>query len=428
MTVREGGATGKVVASKTVKLKAYQRKTVAFRYTPKREGPVRLVAMVDPADKVKERSERNQIQITTMWAGPAKPKVLIVDDDQALAHEQAIAGGLASLGIPYAIASAHPTAKVMKRYAAVIWEAAVDRGEGQLDAKDRAEVTTFLNGGGKLLLTSNRIFDALSANLADGGTFEARYLGARIPEANATYVVSQPNLATVTGSGILGKKKITLTPPATRPFIGVAGLAQAGHNAFGSTVKPYGTATGIAQLDKKTLVGVTPESDPAYAGIAVEGDKAHHGFKTVTLGWNLGDDVNAGRTVRVIQRVMKFFEVKFKRARYSVKTAQPVIFHNAVRDQLSGRSTTISAIVLGGPKSARNGGKTVTLHYRKIGSRTFTSVVMKKSGRNAYSATIPGKVSTPAGIAYYIKAGTSLSPFGPTTAPLYHGIGISLPK
>ena len=71
---------------------------------------------------------------------------------------------------------------------------------------------------------------------------------------------------------MLGKKKIALTPPATRPFIGVAGLAQAGRNAFGTTVAPFGKATGIAQLDTKTVVGVVPESDPAYAGIAVEGD------------------------------------------------------------------------------------------------------------------------------------------------------------
>ena len=89
-----------------------------------------------------------------------------------------------------------------------------------------------------------------------------------------------------------------------------------------------------------------------------------------------------------------------------------MIFHNAVRDQVSGRSTTISAIVLGGPKTARNGGKTVRLYYRKYGSGAFTSVVMKKSGRNAYSAVIPGKVATPAGIEYYIKAGSTSAPSG----------------
>lgn len=428
VTVREGSATGKVVASKVVSLKAYQRKAVKFRFTPKQEGPLRLVATVDPARKVAEKSETNNTQITTLWAGPAKPKVLIVDDDQVLAHEQAIAGGLASLGVPYAIATTHPKAKVMKKYAAVIWESAVDRGEGQLDAGDRRELTKFLNGGGKLLMTSNRVFDALSANSAEGAAFEAHYLGARIPEGNATYVVSQPNVATVRGtSKTLGRRKLPITPPATRPFIGVAGLAQAGTNAFGQSVKPYGKATGIAQLDKKTLVGVVPESDPAYIGVAVDGDKKHKGFKTVTLGWNLGDNVNAGQTVRVLQKVLKFFGVK-RGARYSVKSAQPVIYHNAVRDQLSGRATTISAIVLAGKNTSRSGNLAVTLYYRKSGSGAFTPVLMKPSGRNAYSATIPGKAATPAGLEYYIKAGTTISPYGPTSAPLFHGIGISLPK
>jgi M6 family metalloprotease-like protein len=428
VTVREGSAEGKVVTSKVVRLKAYQRKAVRFRYRPTQEGPVRLVTTVDPADRVREKSERNQTQVTTLWAGPARPKVLVVDDDQVLAHEQAIAGGLASLGIPYAIATGHPKASVMKKYAAVIWEAAVDRGPGQLDAGDIKELTAYLDGGGKLLMTSNRVLDAVSAGGPEGAAFLARYFGARIPEGNATYVVSQPNLATVTGRGILGRKKLTITPPATRPFIGVAGLAQAGPNEHGQTVTPYGKATGIAQLDAKTLVGVVPEPDPAYVGVAVEGDRKHRGFRTVTLGWNLGDNVNAGHTVRVLQRVMRFFDVRYKRSRYVVRSAQPVIYHNAVRDQLSGRRTTISAIVLGGQRSARNGGKTVTLYYRTYGSRSFTAVVMRKSGRNAYSATIPGKAATPAGIEYYIRSGSSVSPFSPTKAPLYHGIGISLPK
>ena len=87
--------------------------------------------------------------------------MLIVDDDQVLANEQAIAGGLAALGIPYAIAKAHPSAKLMSKYAAVVWEASVDRYEGQLDKYDRAALRSYLNGGGRLLITSNRIFDAV---------------------------------------------------------------------------------------------------------------------------------------------------------------------------------------------------------------------------------------------------------------------------
>ncbi|WP_372734747.1 immune inhibitor A domain-containing protein [Nocardioides sp.] len=421
VAIHEGSAKGRIVAKKVVKLGAYQRKNVKFRYAPKKEGPFTLVAVVDPANKIKEKSERNQVQAATMWAGPRKPKVLIVDDDQVLAHEQAIAGALARLGVPYSIAANHPSAKLMSKYSAVIWEAAVDRYEGQLDASDRAALRTYLNSGGKLLMTSNRIFDAVGLTTEEGVEFAAHYLGSRIPEGNATYVVTQPNPATVTGSGILAKQKFKITPPAARPFIGVAGLTQAGPGPLGTTLKPLGTAKGIAQVDKATLVGVQPESDPAYSGIAVTGDKAHKHFKTVTLGWNLGDNVNAKDTIKVVKTALKFFKVKMNR--YQVKSAQPIIYSNAVRDQISGRSTTVTAIVLGG-----KGTPTVRLYYRRHGLGKFYSVKMKRSAGGAYTATIPGKAFTPEGVDYYIKAGKTIDPFGTSKAPLYHGIAVSLPE
>ena len=419
VTVREGSATGNVVARRQVRLKAYQRKNVRFRYAAAKEGPLRLVTTVDENRKVKERSERNQTQVTTLWAGPKKPKVLIVDDDQVLAHEQAVAGGLASLGIPYAIATAHPSAKLMRKYDAVVWEAAVDRGQGQLDAEDRAALRTYLNRGGRLLITSNRIFDALGAGTEEGAEFGSQYLGSRIPEGNGTYVVTQPNVATVTSSGLLGKRSLRINPSAARPFVGVAGLAQAGPGTFGTTVQPFGTAQGVATLDPATLVGVQPASDPAYAGIAVTGDRAHKGFRTVTLGWNLGDDVNAGDTVRVLKRVMKFFDVA--RKQYRVRSVEPVIYVNPIRDQVSGRATTISAIVLA------KGLPRVELFYRTHGTGKFRSVVMRKTGKNAYSATIPGRFVTPAGVEYYLESGSTVSPYGSSDKRLYHGIGVSLP-
>jgi M6 family metalloprotease-like protein len=420
VTVREDGADGAVVAQKSIRLGAYQRKVVRFRYAAEQEGPLRLVTTVDENRKVKEKSERNQVQVTTLWAGPRKPSVLIVDDDQVLAHEQAIAGGLAALGVPYAIATTHPSAKVMRKYEAVVWEAAVDRGQGQLDAGDRAALRTYLNRGGRLLVTSNRVFDALGAGTEDGVQFASQYLGSRIPEGNGTYVVTQPNIATVSGQGLLGRKKVRINPAAARPFVGVAGLTQAGPGSLGTTIQPFGTAAGIGTLDAVTLVGVQPAADPAYAGVAVTGDSAHRGFKTVTLGWNLGDNVNAGDTVRVLKRVLRFFDVK--RRKYRVTTDEPLIYLNPIRDQLSGRETTISAIVLGG-----QGGDKVKLFYRIHGGGKFRSVVMRRTGRNAYSGTIPGSVFTPAGVEYYVRAGATRSPFGSSDKKLFHGIGVSLP-
>ncbi|HEU5035197.1 MAG TPA: immune inhibitor A domain-containing protein, partial [Mycobacteriales bacterium] len=430
VAVHVGSAHGPVVAARTVKLHGYQRKNVHFSYRPAHEGPLRLVTVVDPANRIAEAEEHNQVQVTSLWAGPRRPKVLIVDDDETLLHERAIAGALASLGVPYAIVGAHPSAATMRKYAAVVWEASVDRYEGQLNRGDRAALRSYLNGGGKLLLTSNRIFDAVGTgntsttpqSTAEGVQFGAQYLGSRQPADNGTYVVVQEKPSTVTGSGLLDGQRLRIAPAPARPFIGLAGLAQAGAGGLGKTIKPFGTARGLATLDKGSMAAVQPEKDPAYLGIGVDGDAAHHHFQTVTLGWNLGDDINAADTVTVLRSVLRHFRVPLHS--YAVHSAAPLVFHSPVRDQVSGRSTPVTAIVLGG-----HGPTTVRLFYRRHGSGGFYSVRMRPSGAHgAYLGRIPGRAVTPDGVDYFIKAGASFDPIGAGARVLFHGIGVSLPE
>jgi hypothetical protein len=120
---------------------------------------------------------------------------------------------------------------------------------------------------------------------------------------------------------------------------------------------------------------------------------------------------------------MRHFGVE--RHRYVVRTAQPVIYHNAIRDQVSGRATTITAIVLGG--QGRGKGK-VKLFYRRHGLGKFYSVTMKRTGPHVFTAVIPGNAFTPEGVDYYLKAGRTVDPFGSSKKPLYHGIAVSLPS
>ncbi len=427
--VHRDSATGPLVASRTVRLGRFQRRTLSFRFSPRYEGPVRLLTVVDPNGRVREGSERNQTQATDLWSGPASPKVLLVDDDQTLSHERAIAGALAVLGVPYALSGPHPSAATMRRYSAVIWESAVDRGQGQLDKYDRAALRAYLDRGGKLLVTSNRIFDALGAPQSSSnpqGTdenvqFAAQYLGERIPEGNSTYVVVQEDDATVTGKGLLGGHRLRIHPAAARPFIGLAGLTRAGNGGLGTTIAPFGTATGIATLSKSTMAAVQPAADRPYIGIAVNGDKKHHRFKTVTLGWNLGEDNNAADTVRLVSAVLKHFGVAQHRS--SVRSPQPIVFHTPVRDQVSGRDTLVTAIVLGG-----TGRPDVVLHYRRHARGGFYTVRMRPSGaKGTYLATIPGRAFTPEGVDYFISSGRALEPYGALGGPLYHGVAVSLP-
>ncbi len=429
VVVREGSAQGRIVARRTVDLKGYQRSRMKFSYTPRTEGPVRLVTVVDPRNRVQEAHERNQAQVTNLWAGPRAPRVLVVDDDQVLANERAVTGALAALGVPYSVTQAHPTAGTMKKYAAVIWEASVDRHQGQLDKFDRAELRTYLDRGGRLFITSNRIFDALGLGAtgspqgsAEAQRFGAQYLGFRIPEGNTSYVVTHENPAEVTGGKLLGKGTMSIQPPPARPFVGLAGLAGAGPGTSGLNIKPFGKARGIATLDKKSMIAVQRESDPAYLGVSVDGDKKHRRFKTVTLGWNLGSDSDAADSIRIVGNVLRHFGVKLRG--YSVRSAAPVVYHASVRDRISGTSAPVTAIVLGG-----RGAVKPTLHFRRHNQGRFYVVPMQRGkGKGVWRAVIPGRAVTPDGVDYFIRAGATTSPYGATGGPLYHSIGVAAPN
>jgi hypothetical protein len=311
----------------------------------------------------------------------------------------------------------------MRRYRAVIWEAAVDRYEGQLDKYDRKNLTAYLDGGGKLLMTSDRIMDAVGTVGSPQSTdsdvkFGAQYLGERQPDANSTYIVGMERVGTMTGRGLLAGRKVRVQPSAGRKFVGLAGLAQDGNGGLGTKIKPFGTARGIATLDKASMSGVQAAKDTPFIGIAVDGDSAHHHFKTVTLGWNVGDDTNAAGTVKMLKPILGHFGVPLHR--YSVSSPTPVIYDASVRDQIARIRTPITAVVLGG-----HGVPVVKLHFRRHGHGKFSVVRMKKSGRRGtYVGYIPARAVTARGVDYFITAGGSSAPYGASRGLVFHGIGV----
>jgi hypothetical protein len=428
--VHRDSPTGPLVASKSVSLSGYDRKDVSFTYTPAQEGIVKLFTVTDRGSSVAEAVEGNNVQLSEIWAGPPSPTVLVVDDDGQLVQERAVYGALASLGVPYATTVEHPTAAEMKKYAAVIWEAPVDRYEGQLNRGDRAQLRSYLDGGGKLLITSNRIFDAVGVgqsrttpqSASEGVRFGSQYLGARLP--NSTYVVVQEGPGTVTGRGLFAGMEWRIAPQNARPFDGLAGLSGAGEGGLGTVIPPFGKATGIATVDKNTSIAVQPASDQPFIGIAVNGDSAHNNFKTVTLGFNLGQNMDADDTVQILRRVLNRFDVPT--GTYTPSSTQPIVYHSTVRDQVVGRDTPVTAVVLGGPANSP-----VTLYYRLHGQGLFYSQAMKQGGeKGTYTGVIPGKAITPDGVDYYIKAGTA-STYDPVSArggQQFHAIGVQQPE
>jgi M6 family metalloprotease-like protein len=436
VTVRSGTPHGRRVAVRHVRLGGYQRKSVSFRYRPAHEGIYHLYTTVKAGHGLKEAERANNSQLTEGWAGPRiagtsrRGRVLVVDDDGLLTQERAVTGALASLGVRYSVVTEHPTFKVMRKYAAIVWEASTDRYVGQLNHSDQAAVTRYLDHGGKALFTSNRLIDSMgvgnTATTPQSTTgqvkFGAHYLGTVLPDSS--YVATQEKPVAIKGHGLLKGIKGRIAPEMVRPFVDFGGLASKGEASTGKVVRPYGSVSGVMTAKRKDFPAVRPTIKP-WLGAAVNGDAKHHHFKTITLGYNLGQDTTANVTGRIVRAAMHHFGVR--QHVYRVRTKSPVIYDPIVRDQVSGRSTPVTAFVLGRHVSK------VRLYFRTHGKSAYHSVRMH-AGKitGAYTARIPGRFVTPDGVNYYISAShrghRSLSPDLARTGHLSHAIGVQLPE
>jgi hypothetical protein len=411
VTVRDGAPDGPVVVTKSVTLGAYERKDMTFNYRPKQEGHFDLFVTVDEGGKLAEKHEGNNTQKATGWAGPANPRVLVVDDDAQLTSEKATIGALAALGVPYAVMQEHPTAAQLKQYEAVIWEAGVDRLQGQFNKDDRSALKSYLDGGGKVLLQSNRVASALGTSQTgneDTVDFFKNYFGGTYGGSNDT--ISQEVSTEIVGAGgLFGSMKAEIVPFAARQFIET--IIPAEEDVFG-TVKPELNVPAMAENDERHL------------GVSVAGDSAHKGFKTVTLGYNWTQHANADTTTSMLRSVLGFFGVQT--GGYEVDSEEPIVYHSTVRDQVSGRKTPINAVVLGGKPN-----RPVSLHYRRHNLGGFHEQQMTKGSEpGSYTGMLPPFALTPDGVDYYLKAGTATTyePRLVALGRLTHSIGVQLPE
>jgi M6 family metalloprotease-like protein len=402
VTVREGGPSGPVVFSDTVDMAAYERRELEFSYTPDAEGPYTLYTTVStPGDDVP-----NDAQATTGWAGPASPSVLVVDDEGYTDGEEAYTGALAALGVPYAVATQHVTKDVMDAYDAVIWVAAIDRGPGQLDKDDRDAIADYLDGGGRLWLASNRAIGA--AEVDEAADFAAGYFGAATEE-----VTTLEKEHTVAGTGTVFPEDLSfdLQPYPIRPFSDILEVPESG---------VFGTSKLTLTLAKANKTG----RDGKGFGTRVEGDADHGSFRTVLTPFSLSQASTADTWVTVTRSVLDDLGVDLDQ--YTAASADPLVFHPAVRFQVSGVDTPVSAVVLGGTD-----GQPVTLFYRVHGDDAFTSLAMTQGDEpGVYDAVIPGEDVTPSGLDYYVKAGShsTYDPAAAESGELTHAIAVAIPE
>jgi M6 family metalloprotease-like protein len=396
VTIRRGSETGPVVTTGVVDVPAYGRSLFTFEVVPTAEGTERFVAVVDPANTVTEVHEGNNVQAAEVDAGPANPTVLIVHDAGGADTDDVYAGALSALGVPYSVVARHADAALMRQYRLVIWEAGLERYQGQMDRNDRAAVAEYLRGGGQLLYTSPRSAAALGegvtstspTNSADMPVFLAEFFGVEYLDT------LQVGGGRVTGLGdVLAAQEYNTDVYPGRPLQDVWTAATEGVG---------GTVTPVADWEKG--------GDAALMGVRVTGDAAHGNFRTAFLGFNLSQLTSSSQVVDVLDRMLTHFGVP----RTALVHPVPLLFHTQVRNRTAGTPTPISAIVVG-PVSG------VRLEYRAHGAPTFTSVAMDQTPRSGtYRYVIPADAVTPAGIEYRIV----VTGGGRTVVDGPHAIGV----
>lgn len=128
--------------------------------------------------------------------------ILLVDDDTGSSYQTYYAAALTTLGRGYdtwTVASAgSPSAATLQQYPIVIWLTGGDYST-TLTSTDIANLTTYLNGGGKLFISGQDIGYDINTD-----AFFSNYL-------HATYVADDTNVTTLTGADIMAGVDITIT-------------------------------------------------------------------------------------------------------------------------------------------------------------------------------------------------------------------------
>ena len=392
---------GETIGSKTIaSMKGYERKVVTFAWTPAHEGPTHVVVSVDPSDNIAEAHEGNNVQRTRLLVGPANPKVLVVDDDGSFDPEDTYLGALTALGVPFAIATGSADAATMKAFDAVIWEAGLERYQGQLNRADRKAIRAYLDSGGRFWYVSPRAAAALgeAAGRTNPGGGTAEMIGLLRDYFGATYVDTHQvggGLVKGLGDAIGGKAQIKTDVFPGRPLQDVFDVAKSN----------FGTVTKVLDWEKGPAIGTK-----------VEGDAAHKKFRAVYFGFNLSQALDGSDQVMLTKQVLAWLGVKMG----TYKPSIPVLYHTQTRSRIAKQATTLNAYIFGatGP---------VKVLYRAHGVGSWQELAMKPGGTaGLYEATIPGVWSTLRGLDYAITAGALADP---QSAPaVAHYIGVAPPE
>ncbi|HYG58582.1 MAG TPA: M6 family metalloprotease domain-containing protein [Symbiobacteriaceae bacterium] len=403
--------------------------------------------------------------------------VLIVDDDDNYNAEEAFEGVLNSLNVPFVLVNKTASLATLSRYDLVIWSAGqAGRNQGALTRDEVEDLKAYLNGGGKLWMSSPRLAAALGGRSTPPGTdpdMLRDYFGVYYPMS------SQLAGGTITGLGhpIGGTDTFAL-----RPFPG-----RDVEDFLDPVESTIGTATPLFTW-----------SLGHHLGTAVVGDEAHNGFRVVFFGFSLAQVISGADRLTLTQQVldhMGVVSVGLDKATYLVQSAgavkitlrdpsaeAPVVKVTSDADP-AGIDVTLNPAGPGAFTGVINVQKTdskgnslkvnatdtirvaygsawasasvlekqvqdlppvidhddiftamdaenlpvlavvtddvrlhqVNLFYRVAGSGAYTRAKMMETAANAFTAVIPAKAVTPLGVEYYMEA-TDVSATGNVTS------------
>ncbi|MGQ9678111.1 MAG: S8 family serine peptidase [bacterium] len=168
---------------------------------------------------------------TNFIATCGSPRILIVDDDEGQNYERYYTSACDSNGVLYHTysvqTSGSPSADTLTRYPVVIWFTG-DARTNTLSSTDQANLTTYLNGGGKLIISGQNI-----ARELNGSSFLNDYLHAQFV-ADSTGKPFLPGIA---------------NDPITRgDTMVLAGGGGAGNARSSDAIRPLGDAVACARF------------------------------------------------------------------------------------------------------------------------------------------------------------------------------------
>ncbi len=213
---------------------------------------------------------------------PREAKVLLVDDDDGYAAEEALEGALTSLGVPYVMVEKTATLAQMQEYELVIWAAgSAGRLEGQLNKTELADLKAYLNAGGKVWFTSPRLAGALAAS--SPGPVDTAFL--------RDYLAASYPMSSQEGGGII---------TGTGQYIGGTGSYML-RNFPGRPIQDF-LAPAESTIGTGTMLFTWSRGH--YLGTEVLGDDAHNNFHVVYFGFSMSQVISGADRLTLTQQVL----------------------------------------------------------------------------------------------------------------------------